>query len=57
MYEALATQEEVNGWMALLVIVLVALATAFVASKINPAYLKHRKQVREENRREEDWWE
>ena len=57
MFEAYATQAEVNGWMALLVIVLVALATAFVASKINPAYLKHRKQAREENRREEDWWE
>ena len=62
MYEAIATQAEVNGWMALLVIMLVALAAAFIASKVNPAYLKHREQMREEKRRdakrrEEDWWE
>lgn len=62
MYEAYATQAEVNGWIALLVIAGVALVGAFVASKINPAYIEYRKQMREEKRRdekrrEEDWWE
>ena len=57
MYEAYATQAEVNGWMALLVIMLVVLATMLIASKINPAYSEYRKQKRAEKRREEDWWE
>ena len=57
MYEAYATQAEVNGWMALLVIMLVVLATMLIASKINPAYIEYRKQKRAEKRRKEDWWE
>ena len=57
MFEAYATQAEVNGWIALLAITLVALVIAFIASKVNPAYLKHRKQMRVEKRRGEDWWE
>ena len=57
MFEAYATQAEAIGWIVLLAIMLVGLSAAFVASKINPAYIKHRKRMRMEKRRGEDWWE
>lgn len=57
MYEAIATQAEVYGCRVALIIILLALAVAFIALKINPAYIEYRKQKRAEKHREEDWWE